>query len=81
MTAYMVFTTFTLISIYIDQLIYKQYQGIKDMVSMIAMVLIEPFIYHPLLIYSCLKGYFNFFLNKEKKWGVMERTGFTESTL
>lgn len=81
LTAYLVFTTFTLISIYIDQLIYKQYQGIKDMVSIIAMVLIEPFIYHPLLIYSCLKGYYNFFLNKEKKWGVMERTGFNESTL
>lgn len=80
-TAYLVYTFFSLISIYIDQLIYKQFDGIKDMIAVIGMILIEPFVYHPLLIYTCLKGYFNFFLNKEKKWGVMERTGFNESTV
>ena len=80
LTTYLVFTFFTLIAIYIDQLIYKQFQGIKDMVAVVCTILLEPFFYHPLLIYTCLKGYYNFFLKKEKKWGVMTRTGFNENT-
>jgi hypothetical protein len=50
------------------------------MVAVICTILLEPFIYHPLLIYTCLKGYYNFFMKKEKKWGVMTRTGFEENT-
>jgi hypothetical protein len=44
------------------------------------MVFIEPFVYHPLNIYASLKGYIHFFMQKEKKWGVMSRKGFKTVT-
>lgn len=73
---YLFYTCITLISIYLDQKIHKQYANIKEIITLIAMVFIEPFVYHPINIYASLKGYWHFLINKEKKWGVMTRQGF-----
>lgn len=78
LSVYLFYTFVTLISIYLDQLIYKQYSNVKDIFILITMVFLEPFLYHPIITYASLKGYFNFFLNKEKNWGVMTRQGFNE---
>lgn len=66
----------TLSSIFLDQMIHKQYSSLKEIGQLILMVFIEPFVYHPLNIYASLKGYLHFFMQKEKKWGVMSRKGF-----
>jgi len=79
-SVYLFYTFVTLISIYLDQLIYKQYSSIKDILMLITMVFLEPFLYHPINIYASLKGYYHFLINKEKKWGVMTRQGFNQST-
>lgn len=35
----------------------------------------EPFLYHPLITYFNIRGYLNFILQKEAKWGDMEHKG------
>jgi cellulose synthase/poly-beta-1,6-N-acetylglucosamine synthase-like glycosyltransferase len=78
-SVYLFYTLVTLLSVYIDQSI-KQYTSIKDIMTLIVMVFLEPFLYHPINIYASLKGYYHFIVNKEKKWGVMTRQGFNQST-
>lgn len=73
---YFFYTTITLISIYLDQLLYKQYASLRELSTLILMVFLEPFLYHPINVYASLKGYFHFLTNKEKKWGTMTRQGF-----
>lgn len=78
-SVYLFYTFVTLISIYLDQLTYKQYSSIKDIFTLLLMVFFEPFLYHPITTYASLKGYYFFITKKEKKWGEMTRTGFNES--
>jgi cellulose synthase/poly-beta-1,6-N-acetylglucosamine synthase-like glycosyltransferase len=77
---YLFYTTITLISLYLDQLIHKQYSSIKEVLTLIVMVFIEPLLYHPINVYASIVGYWHFLKNKEKKWGAMTRQGFKNST-
>jgi hypothetical protein len=43
------------------------------------MAIIEPFIYHPIIVYCSLKGYYDELTGKKKKWGVMTRKGFNKT--
>lgn len=74
---YLFYISITLISVFLDQLIYKHYTGIKEVLILIVMIFIEPFVFHPLNVYASLKGYWHFLRQKEQKWGVMVRQGFT----
>lgn len=65
----------TLMLIY-EQYIQQNYSNTKDKLKVWIMLLFEPFIYHPLLVYFSIKGYLNFFLSREIKWGKMTREGF-----
>lgn len=73
---YFFYTTITLISIFLDQLIHKQYASIKELSTLLLMVYLEPLLYHPINVYASIKGYIHFITNKEKKWGAMTRQGF-----
>lgn len=75
-SVYIFYILITLISILIDDLLYKSYANYKELIVLILMVMIEPFVYHPLSVYASLKGYWFFFRQKEQKWGVMVRKGF-----
>jgi cellulose synthase/poly-beta-1,6-N-acetylglucosamine synthase-like glycosyltransferase len=73
---YLFYTTITLISVYLDQFVERQYSSVKEIVTLITMVFIEPFVYHPINVYASIKGYWNFFRQKELSWGAMTRQGF-----
>jgi cellulose synthase/poly-beta-1,6-N-acetylglucosamine synthase-like glycosyltransferase len=73
---YLFYITITLVSIFLDQVIYKHYSGIKEVIILIIMVFIEPFVFHPLNVFASLKGYWHFLKQKEQSWGVMTRKGF-----
>jgi cellulose synthase/poly-beta-1,6-N-acetylglucosamine synthase-like glycosyltransferase len=75
---YLFYVSITLISVYLDQIIHKQYASIREMVTLIAMIFVEPLLYHPINVYASIKGYWYFLLNKEKIWGVMTRQGFNK---
>ncbi|HSD13793.1 MAG TPA: glycosyltransferase [Flavobacterium sp.] len=77
---YLFYTTVTLLSVLLDQLIYQHYSNIKEIFRLIVLAFLEPFIYHPLNVYASLKGYWNYMIRKKQKWGVMSRKGFKNST-
>lgn len=73
---YLFYVTITLISVFLDQLIYKHYTGNKEILILILMIFIEPIIYHPLNVFASIKGYLHFFSQKKPKWGIQVRQGF-----
>lgn len=79
-SVYLFYIFVTLISVYLDQSIHKQYSGLRDIFRLIALIFLEPFLYHPINVYASIKGYFYFFRNKEKVWGEMTRQGFNQTT-
>lgn len=62
----------------IDETLYRTYSNYKELLTLIGMAAIEPFVYHPVTVYAALKGYWYFFGKKEQKWGVMVRKGFDQ---
>jgi hypothetical protein len=77
---YLFYITITLISVFLDQLIYKHYSGIKEVVIFITMIFIEPVVFHPINVFASIKGYIHFFRQKEQSWGVQVRQGFNKPT-
>ncbi len=75
---YFFYINITIISILLDELLYKSYANIREVLMLIGMALIEPLFYHPIVVVAAIKGYWQFFTKKEAKWGVMVRKGFAE---
>ncbi len=72
---YFFYLLITIISILIDDSLYKSYYSYKDLITLIGMAMIEPIVYHPFNVYASLKGYWNFIINhccpikkKPNKW-------------
>ncbi|MBN9283050.1 MULTISPECIES: glycosyltransferase [Flavobacterium] len=77
---YLFYLILTLVSIFLDEILYRNYANLKEILILIGMAFIEPFAYHPVNIYASLKGYWQFFRQKEQKWGDMPRLGFKSET-
>lgn len=75
---YLMYLLITLICILIDEALYRSYANYKELLILIGMALIEPIVYHPLTIYTSLKGYWDFFNQNEQKWGTMIRKGYEQ---
>ena len=59
-----------------DQITFKYYKTWGEVIGLCLMAFLEPFIYHPLILFFALKGYFNFILGRKHVWGNMQRQGF-----
>jgi len=66
----------TLFSILYEEATFNAYKRKTDILKMILFALLEPFIYHPLIVFWAIKGNISY-MRGEKGWGRMERTGFT----
>lgn len=73
---YLFYISISLISVFFDQYLYKQYANTKELLTLILMIFIEPFVYHPINVYASIIGYYQFFANRKQKWGRMVRKGF-----
>ncbi|MCC5918109.1 MAG: glycosyltransferase family 2 protein [Cryomorphaceae bacterium] len=62
--------------LYYDNYVQKHYQTFRETLSLWLTSFLEPFIYHPLIVFFALRGYFNFFTSREREWGAMTRQGF-----
>jgi cellulose synthase/poly-beta-1,6-N-acetylglucosamine synthase-like glycosyltransferase len=69
----------TLMLVY-EQYVKQNYSSIHDKLKVWIMLLFEPFLYHPILVYFSIKGYLNFFLSRKVEWGKMTREGFKKSS-
>ncbi len=66
----------TTVALLWDQITFKYYRTWGETIGLCLMAFIEPFIYHPLIWFFALKGYFNFIIGKKHVWGNMQRQGF-----
>lgn len=66
----------TTLAILWDQMTFKYYKTWGEVMGLCLMAFLEPFLYHPLILFFALKGYFNFITGRKHTWGNMQRQGF-----
>ena len=59
-----------------DQMTFKYYNTTREVATLFITALIEPFLYHPMIMFFSLKGYFSYITSRELAWGTMTRQGF-----
>jgi len=70
--------TFSSYAILFDHLAYNRYKDKRMIIKLILTSWVEPFFYHPLIVYWGIRGNFDYFVRKKKAWGKMTRTGFSK---
>lgn len=73
--AYSFSVLFSIIALYSEELTFHEYKKKGTGYKLIFLSALEPFILHPFVLYAALKGNYDYFFNKKKKWGKMERKG------
>lgn len=73
--AYFFTVLFTVTAICSEELTYHQYKKRGSGFKLIFMSFLEPFVFHPFILYAALRGNIDYYFNKEKKWGEMVRKG------
>ncbi|WP_226742916.1 glycosyltransferase family 2 protein [Polaribacter gangjinensis] len=59
-----------------DQMTFKYYNTTREVLTLFVTAFIEPIIYHPMIMFFSLKGYYSFITSRELAWGTMTRQGF-----
>ena len=71
---------FSVFSILMEVQTYNQYKSEKDNFRLVGTAFLEPFIFHPFIVWSALKGHIDYF-KKSHSWGEMTRQGLTQRAL
>lgn len=61
--------------IFYDFILGGSYNKIRNYWKLFVAGLVEPFLYHPLIVMFSLRGYFNYIIGTQAVWGAMTRTG------
>lgn len=69
----------SLVVIAFDYYVEMRYRRGYEYLWIILASIIEPFIYHPFIIYFSLQGYISYLVRRDFKWGKMTRKGFTKT--
>lgn len=70
---------YSVFAILMEVLTYNQYKRYRDIFKLIGTALLEPFLFHPFVVWSAMKGNLDF-LKKKKTWGEMTRKGFASNS-
>lgn len=70
--------TFSTYAILFDHLAYNRYKDKRMIIKLIVTSWLEPFFYHPLIVYWGIRGNYDYFIRKKKAWGKMTRSGFSK---
>lgn len=65
-------------AILFEEKTFHRYEKKRGILLLLLNVIIEPFIYHPLVLWWGIKGNFDFFIMKKTGWGKMVRKGFSK---
>lgn len=66
---------YSITAIFFEEYSFQQYKRPKDILALISTALIEPFFYHPYVMWCAIKGNYDLITGK-KNWGTMQRKGF-----
>ncbi|GEP90582.1 Glycosyltransferase, catalytic subunit of cellulose synthase and poly-beta-1,6-N-acetylglucosamine synthase [Chitinophaga terrae (ex Kim and Jung 2007)] len=70
----------TTLAILWDQLTFRYYKSWREVAYLCFTPFMEMFLYHPLIVFFSLRGYFFFLTGKKSSWGNMQRRGFQQRT-
>lgn len=76
-TVYLFAITLSFWAVLFEELSFHRYNRRREVSKMLITSLLEPIFFHPVVLYSTLKGNFKFFTG-EKTWGKMDRQGFKD---
>ena len=76
--AYLFAVLFTITALFSEELTYHQYKKKGVGYKLILVSFLEPIVFHGFILYAAVKGNIDYFFNKNKKWGVMQRKGLTK---
>ena len=68
---------YSVFSIFMEVITYNQYKQQKDIWRLILTALAEPFLFHPFVVWSAIKGNIDL-IRRKNSWGEMTRQGFTK---
>ena len=73
--AYLFSVLFSIIAIYSEELTFHQYKKKGTGYKLVLLSALEPFVLHPFILYAAVRGNIDYYFNKKKKWGEMQRKG------
>jgi cellulose synthase/poly-beta-1,6-N-acetylglucosamine synthase-like glycosyltransferase len=68
---------YSVFAILMEVYTFNQYRKKGDIGKLMFTALLEPFLFHPFVVWSAIRGYIDLF-RKKKGWGEMVRAGFTK---
>ncbi|MBN4085417.1 glycosyltransferase family 2 protein [Flavobacteriaceae bacterium AH-315-B10] len=77
--AYLFSVLFSIVALYSEELTFNQYKKKNSGYKLVLISALEPFILHPFILYAAIRGNIDYYFNKNKKWGVMQRKGLTST--
>ena len=77
--AYLVGCAFSTAAIFMYVKSFDHYTKPRQIVELLLAAYLEPFLYHPVLVYGQMKGYYKKIFNIKSGWGTMTRKGFKVS--
>ncbi|WKD86193.1 Poly-beta-1,6-N-acetyl-D-glucosamine synthase [Polaribacter huanghezhanensis] len=78
LAAYLSSIIFTVFAIFSEELTYHQYKKKGTGKKLIITAFLEPLLLHPFSLYAAIKGNFDYYFNKNIKWGAMTRKGLSK---
>lgn len=73
---YLLGCIFSTIAIYLFVRNFKHYATAKQVTELLLAAYLEPFVYHPVLLFGQMKGYYKKLFKINSGWGSMTRKGF-----
>lgn len=73
---YLIGCIFSTISIFLYIKSFRNYCSPSQVTELLLAAYLEPFVYHPVLLYGQMKGYYKKLFNIKSGWGSMTRKGF-----
>ena len=77
--AYLFSVLFSIVALYSEELTFNQYKKKGTGYKLVLISALEPFILHPFKLYAAIRGNIDYYFNRNKKWGVMQRKGLTST--
>jgi len=66
----------TIISVLWDEITGMKYQKKSEVLKLCAAAIVEPLVYHPLVLFFSIRGNWFFLTGRKLHWGIMTRSGF-----
>ena len=76
--AYLFGISLSLTTLLYERLLEHRFKN-SEYVRLILFCLIEPIIYHPLIVFFNIRGYVDYLTNRNFEWGTMTRQGFDDN--